>query len=56
VFQKKLQHLKLAFKDWNKNIFGNIHKVVEDHKKWLVVIQLDTIRSSPSYDIFNFLT
>jgi len=41
VLQKKQQRLKLALKDWNKNVFGGIHKLVENHKKGLAAIQFD---------------
>jgi len=32
VLQKKVQRLRLMLNDWNKNAFGNIHKVVKDHQ------------------------
>jgi len=30
ILQQNLKRLKLSFKDWNKNVFGNVHEVVVD--------------------------
>jgi len=55
VLQKKIQCLKLIHKDWNKNVFENIHKAMEDHKKSLASIKLDIARSFSPRDISNLL-
>jgi len=35
ILQQKLKRLKLSLKDWNKNVFGNVHEVVVDKQKIL---------------------
>jgi len=37
-----------VLKDWNKNVLGNVHKVVEDQKRGLASIQLGIVHFSPS--------
>jgi len=39
ILERKLQHVKVALKEWNKNVFGNIHKLVVDNKGLLSNIQ-----------------
>jgi len=39
ILQQKLKKLKLSLKDWNKNVFGNVHEVVVDKQKILLSLQ-----------------
>jgi len=39
ILQQKLKRLKLSLKDWNKNVFGNVHEVVVDKQKILLSLQ-----------------
>ena len=52
VMQLKLKRLKGVLKDWNANVFGNIHSLVEKAKDQLLAIQndIDTLGHSLSRD------
>jgi len=39
ILQQNLKRLKLSFKDWNNNVFGNAHEAIIDKQKTLLSIQ-----------------
>jgi len=39
ILQQNLKRLMLSLKDWNKNVFGNVHEVVVDKQKILISLQ-----------------
>jgi len=39
ILQQKLKRLKVSLKDWNKNVFRNVHEVVVDKQKILLALQ-----------------
>ena len=43
VLQQKLKRLKLCLKDWNKNVFRNVHEVVVDKQKILLSLQIQVV-------------
>ena len=47
ILQQKLKRLKISFKDWNKNVSGNVHEVVVDKQKSFFLYNI-RFRSDPT--------
>ena len=53
ILAQKLKRLKVVLKDWNKNIFGDIHAKVNEVEDTLQSIQLQIDSIGPSDNLFN---